>query len=235
GDVIAPEVEGAIRQFHLKTLPPKHLPSGHGLARVEEQERALRHSLPPGACIGAAPDVLRSNQRHVARHFGRAQAEPVVVEQDDIRMYQQRVTAPRHLEQIVHRLPLIALLNDHFGSARTSYFGRAIRRGIVENYDAHPPARSLADLVKTGTEKCLAVPRRDADKAVRMRSGENHGACLFARWITIQHGEGRTPRRKTRYGSRRNPCGTRPRRADPRRGRLLRRCPPALSGLARAP
>src|SRR5262249_27514597 len=158
GDVIAPEVEGAIRQFHLKTLPPKHLPSGHRLARVEEQERALRHSLPPGAGIRAAPVVLPGDPGTVAQHLGRAEVEPVVMEQDDIRMYQQRVAAPRHLEQTVHRLPLIALLNDHFGSARTSYFGRAIRRGIVENYDAHPPARSLADLVETGAEKCLAVP-----------------------------------------------------------------------------
>jgi len=31
------------------------------------------------------------------------------------------------------------------------------------------------------TEEPLAVPRRDADKAVRMRSGGNHGARLFRR------------------------------------------------------
>ena len=93
GDVLAGEVEGAIGQFHLETLPPEHLPRGHRLARVEEQERTLRHPLAPGARIGAAPDVLRSDQRHVARDLGRAQVEPVVVEQDHVRMNQQRVAA----------------------------------------------------------------------------------------------------------------------------------------------
>jgi hypothetical protein len=66
--------------------------------------------------------------------------------------------APRHRQQCVERLRLTALPDDHLGSACPRHLYGTVRRDVVEQDHARPPARGPKNLIDAMTEEPFAVP-----------------------------------------------------------------------------